>query len=231
MELKQLWKIARRWWWLIAAPALVVAAAAVLSYRPPAVGYSMALRFTAGQPEPSAAPAGFDPNYYRWLTSEYIIGGLKDWARTGAFAEAVSAELAARGAPLAPAAVAGAIVASDNARSILIIYLAGDDPAQLGVLAEAVTAVLQARNAEVFPQLGGRNAVITPLDTPNAAPAAASLRSQIDLPLKIALGLAAGLALALGAHYLDPFVRDREEVERLGLRVIALIPRQPRPGR
>jgi hypothetical protein len=227
MELKQLWKITRRWWWLILLPAVVVGAYSLLAYSPPAASYGMTLRFTAGQPETPAienAP-GFDPNYYRWLASEYIVGGLKDWVRTGAFAQAVSADLAGQGEALPPEAVAGAIVASDNARSILLVYLAGGDPAQLQTLALAVTRVLQTQNAAVFPQLGGQAAVVTPLDVPSVAAAPPSLRSRLDLPLRLALALAAGLALALAAHYQDPYVRERAELERLGLTVVAEIPR------
>ena len=39
-------------------------------------------------------------------------------------------------------------------------------------------------------------------------------------------GLVAGLGLALLAHYLDPTVRDRAELERLRLPVIAEIPKE-----
>ena len=37
---------------------------------------------------------------------------------------------------------------------------------------------------------------------------------------------AAGLALALLAHYFDPFVRDRRDLEQLGLPVGGELPRR-----
>jgi len=37
-----------------------------------------------------------------------------------------------------------------------------------------------------------------------------------------------GIGLALLAHYLDPFVRDRRDLDQLGLPVIAEIPRGKR---
>lgn len=224
MELKQLWVVGRRWWWLILLPLLVVGAYSAVTYQAPATSYAVTLRFTAGQPQTPADPASFDPNYYRWLTSEYIVGGLKDWVRTGAFAEAVSAELAGQGVTLPPGAVAGAVAASDNARSLLVVSLAGGDPAQLTALAGAVTRVLQTQNAQVFPQLGGQAAVVTALDTPAVAAQSAGLRARLDLPLRLALALGAGLALALAAFYFDPVVRERRELERLGLTVVAEIP-------
>lgn len=217
----------RRWWWLIALPALVVGVFSAATYRAPAAAYGLTLRYTAGEPEAEAAPGYYAP-YYRWLASEYLVGGLKDWVRTGDFAERVSAVLAARGVALPPAAVAGAITASDNARSLLLVYLGGTDPDQLTALAAAITEVLKTQNAAVFPQLGGRPATVTPLDTPAVGAQPPALRAQLELPLRVALGLAAGLALALVAHALDPFVRDKAELERLGLRVVAEVPRERR---
>jgi len=224
MELRQYWKIALRWWWLILLPPLVAATYGLATYRPPPIIFAASLRFTAGQPETPAASPNYDPNYYRWLTSEYIVSGLKDWARTGAFAEAVRAELAQQGLAIPAGAINGAI-ATDNARSLLIIYLSWGDAEQLPRLAEAVSKVLQEQNAAAFPQLGGQAAVVVPLDKPGIAPVPPSLRARFDLPLKVGLGLAVGIALALAAHYLDPFVREKDELERIGLKVIAEIPR------
>ncbi len=226
MELRQYWKIALRWCWLILLPPLVAATYGLATYRPPATAYSTSLRFTASQPESRDVPPErlYDPNYYRWLTSEYIVGGLKDWARTGRFAEAVSAELAARGVSISAGEISGAIV-TDNARSILVVYLSWGNPDQLAALAEAVSKVLQEQNAAALPTLGGQAAVVVPLDKPAIGPVPPSLRARLDLPLKVGLGLVAGIALALIAHYFDPLVREREELEQIGLKVIAEIPR------
>lgn len=225
MEIRQLWNIVRRWWWLIALPLLIVGVYSLVTYRAPAPSYAMVLRYTAGQSEPLTTSPQFDPTYYRWLASEYIVNGLKAWVRTGAFAQAVSAELAARGVSMSAGEVAGAIVASDNARSILQVFLSGADPERLRLLAEALTTVLQAQNAAVFPQLGGQPAQVILLDEPSVSATPPSLRAQLDLPLRLALALAVGAALALAAHYLDPFVRERDELEKLGVRVIAQIPK------
>ncbi len=224
MELKQLWVIGKRWWWLILLPTLVVGAYSVFTYRAPATSYGMTLRYTADQPQTPPNTTGFDPNYYRWLTSEYVVNGLKDWVRTGAFAAALSRQLASQGVALPPEAVAGSVAATDNVRSILIVYLSWGDPQQLMVIAEAVTSVLQTENAAAFPQLAGRPATVTALDTPSVAILPPPLSSRAELPLRLGLGLALGLALALVAYYLDPFVRDQHDLEQSGLTVIARIP-------
>jgi capsular polysaccharide biosynthesis protein len=228
MELRSYFKILVRWWWLILLPPLVVGAYTLVKGQPPSPVYATTLRFTAGQPQAQAG-SGYDPNYYRWLTSEYIIGGLKDWVKTGAFAEALSADLATRGLNLSAGVVAGALSGADNQRSILLVYLSWPNDKELVTIAEAVTTVLQTRNADIFPQLGGQPATVTPLDKPSIGLVPPSLRTRYDWLLKVGLGLGVGLALALAAHYLDPLVREKDELERLGLQVVAEIPKYRRP--
>ena len=227
MELRDYFIIARRWWWLIVLPAVVAGLYGAATYHRPAPSYSASLRYTASQPATLVNSPGYDPNYYRWLTSEYIIAGLKTWVQTGDFAHAVSAELAARGNPIPVDALRGGL-SSDNVRSILVISFSSGDASQLGVIFDAITTVLQRDNAAVFPQLGGLAAVVQPLDPPGVVAVAPSLRVRLDLPLKVALGLVLGLGLALVAHYFDPFVHDRRDLDRLGLPVAGEIPRSRR---
>jgi capsular polysaccharide biosynthesis protein len=223
MELRDYFSIARRWWWLIVLPAVVAGLYGAATYHRPAPTYSATLRYTASQPGSLVNSPGYDPNYYRWLTSEYIVTALRSWVQTGSFAEAVSAELTAKGQSVPAEALRGALGA-DNARSILVVSLNWGDASQVPPIFDAITTVLQNENGGVFPQLGGLAAVVQPLDPPGVVPLAPSLRARLDLPLKVALGLAVGVGLALLAHYLDPFVRDRRDLDRLGLPVAGEIP-------
>jgi len=226
MELRDYFRIARRWWYLLLLPALVVGAYGLATYRAPAGAFAAGVRYTAGQPASLAATAGYDPNYYRWLTSEYITNALKDWVRTQRFSEAVSARLAAGGVEI-PAAALHASLASDHARSVLTVYLTWPNAEQIPLIFDAVTAAL-GQNAEVFPQLGGLAAQVTQLDSASPGAIAPSLRARLDLPLKVLVALALGAALALAAHYLDPFVRDRRDLDALGLPTLGEIPRAKR---
>lgn len=225
MELSQLGLIGKRWWWLIALPALVVGAYSLATYRAPAALYGVTLRYTAGQPSSVSPTGGFDPNYYRWLNSEYLVSGLKDWVRTSAFADAVSRRLAGQGVKLLPEAVAGSVAATDNARSLLLVYLAGADSQTLRTVSDAVTAVLQTDNAAAFPQLDGQAATVILLDAPSVTPLPPPLNTRLELPLRLGLGLMLGLALALAAFYFDPVVREKRDLEQTGLAVLAEIPR------
>jgi capsular polysaccharide biosynthesis protein len=224
MELRLYLRILRRWRLLVLLPALVIGGVGLATYQRPPITYGTTVRFTASLP-PSFTGDGFDPTYYSWLTSEYIVGSLSDWITTGAFAQAVSDELKTQGKTIAAPAVQASL-ASDYVRSQLILYVNTGSVENTHAIAEAAIKVLQTRNAEAFPQLGGENAVVNALDAPNVSASAPGLRSMLDLPIRLGLGLGVGLALAFAAHYLDPFIRTKTDVELLGLQVLAEIPRK-----
>ena len=225
MELRHTWTILRRYWLLALIPAALVLALGLATWRPAPTVYNAGVRFIVGQP-PGAAAADFDEQrYYNWLASEYVVNGLTDWIRGGRFAAAVSARLAAQGID-APAGLIQGGLAVDNARSMLTVSLTMADPNRLQQVLAGVVAVLTEDNAAALPQLGGQRAVLTQLDEPVVNPIAPGIRGQLDLPLRVALALLAGLGLALLAHYIDPTVRDRAELERLRLPVMAEIPKE-----
>ena len=224
MELRQLIRILLRRWWLMAIPAIVLGALAVITYDAPPPAYAATMRFAVGYtPDPNSQSL-YDRFYPAWLASEYIAGGLSDWAKTGDFASAVSSDLAAHGIDAPAAAVAGSIV-SDLSRSIVALYFNGSDPALLQSIAEAAARVLQTRNASVFPQNGPHGASATPLDGAAVVATPPSLRARLDLPVRLGLALGVGVLLALIAHYLDPMIRERRDVEALGFPIIGEIPR------
>ncbi len=226
MELRAFLRVLWRRWWLVAAPVLVVLAHGAVTYRPPPTAYQVVMRFAAGT-VPAGLSADYD-RYYSWLTSEYIANGLADVARTRAFAEAVAARLREAGITADPAAVQGAIV-TDNAQSIMVVYLTWPAPQGAIAVARAVAAELTENGAAYFPQIpwpdeAGPAARL--LDEPLPVSVPPSLRAQLLGPaIRLALALGAGIGLALLWHYLDPRVRDERDVEALGLSVVGRIPR------
>lgn len=222
MELAHYGRILARRWWLALLPALVVAVYSLLTYHAPPPVYNVGLRFTVGYPPETGGAYLYDKYYPAWLASEYIAGGLRDWAVTGDFAAAVDDELGQRGVNLGRS-VAGAF-ASDHQRSVVMLYASWDDAGQLEAIAQAAIAVMETRNARAFAQLGPAGATVRVVDTPAIGRVPAGLRTQLDLPVRIALGLAAGVALAFAAHYLDPFVRDKAELEAMGYVVLGELP-------
>nr|HID12826.1 hypothetical protein [Anaerolineae bacterium] len=224
MELRLYWKILSRRWWLVAAPVVVVTLYVAATYTPPGSVYQVVMRFAAGT-RPAGLSEDYD-RYYPWLTSEYIANGLADVAETGAFAQAVASRLAEAGLEVAPAAIQAAIV-TDNAQSILVVYLTWPDEAQIVTVADAITAELTGNSATYFPQLEGIEPAVRLLDTPTPVLLPPGLRTQLMGPaIKVGLAAGLGVALALLWHYLDPTVREASELEDLGLTVLAEIPRE-----
>ncbi len=221
MELRTLLKILRRYWYFVLIPPLVVGLFTIVTYRAPAPGYTTTLRFAVGYAPEQQTTSLYDRKYPAWLTSEYIAGGLSDWAKTGDFAQAVAHEA---GDNVSAGEVAGAIV-SDHLRSIVVLYLSGGDADQLTAISAAAIKVLQTRNNVVFPQ-NGEGATVTALDDVVVAPAPPSLRARLDLPIRIALAVAFGVVLAFVAHYFDPRLRDRSDVEALGFTIVGEIPKK-----
>ncbi len=228
MELRELWRIARRRWWLILLPALAAGALAlsrVFTAPVPGAGFATSIRFTAATPpEPETAGGYEDREYYPWLTSEYVVNALTDWVRTSSFAAEVSAALAEQDIDVPPGAIQAGI-AADNERSVMVLYLSGADGEVLARTAEVAADVLENRSGEYFPQFGESGVEVVALDVPAVAPVPRPLSAQLEPLVRFALGLAAGIALAFLVEYLDPTVRERRQVEALGLPVLAEVPK------
>ncbi|MGC9393844.1 MAG: hypothetical protein ACP5J4_03225 [Anaerolineae bacterium] len=217
-------KILLRWWWLALIPVVIVGGYTVLTYQRPGTPYQIVMNFTAGS-EPAAVLSPDYDRYYAWLSSEYIANALADIAKRGIFAENVATRLNGNGMVVDPRAIQGAI-ASDNAQSLFVIYLTWPDPEQLPHVADAVSAELTENGAAYFPQLRAIGNVARRVDTLQTAALPPSLRAQLLGPgLRILLALAVGIGLAALAHYFDPMVRERTELEGVGIEVLSSIPK------
>jgi capsular polysaccharide biosynthesis protein len=224
MELRTYWKILIRRWWLVVAPMVVVVVYVAISYAPSGTNYQVVMRFTAGT-KPAGLSEDYD-RYYSWLTSEYIANGLADAADGNVFAQAVASRLAEAGHEIKPEEIQPRIV-TDNAQSILVVYLTWPNAEQIVAVAEAIVAEMTTNGAAYFPQLEGIEPAIRLQDTPTPVPIPPGLRAQLMGPaVKIGLALVVGVALTLLWHYLDPTVREAQELENIGLDVLAEIPRK-----
>lgn len=223
MELRAYARILLRRWWLVVTPLLVVVLYVAATYGPPVTPYRVVMRFSAGT-EPAGLSLDYD-RYYPWLTSEYIANGLADVAETGVFAQSVVGRLPATGPDVSPAAVQRAIV-TDNAQSILVVYLTWQDPGEIVVLADAVIEELTENGVAYYPQLAGLQPAVRLLDQPVPTPMPPSLRAQLTGPaVKASLALFVGVGLAFLWHYLDPTVHEVDALEELGLEVMGRIPK------
>jgi len=227
MELRRYWAIIRRYLWLIALIFLVTLLGSLLMKKEPPVRYGATMRFVVGVvPQADSTQFyGYD-RYYTWLASEYLVDDLAEVVRGQAFAQKVAEELNRTGVEISPNALHGAIGA-DTKHRILSVHITWHNPEQLVSIAQAVTEAL--RDAGVFfPQLGEREAQIELIDPAMPYPLKPGLREKLDVPIRLFLALIAGVALAFLLDYLDETVRGREDLEGMGLEVLAEIPRRRR---
>jgi capsular polysaccharide biosynthesis protein len=233
MELRQYWRIVyRRLWIVIALVAVVLVSSLVSSLvlQPgPATFCQTSMRFTvAVVPESRNDDYYAYDRYYTWMASEYFVDELTEIVGSEAFARAVSEELANSGLDLSAEALHGSMGA-DRKHRILTVHITWGKQEQLGEIANAAARALQKRSADFLGQLGTTDADIRLIDPPVVLPAGRSLKEKLDLPIRLFLALVAGIALAFLLDYLDDTVRDRAEVEAIGLAVLGEIP--PLPGR
>jgi capsular polysaccharide biosynthesis protein len=182
------------------------------------------MRFNVGlQPERIPGVYTYD-RYYTMLTSEYLVDDLGEIVRSQLFATAVSQRLAGQGISV-PAGAIGASTQPGKLHRILTVNVSWGNEAQLRAIADAVAATLTERSADFFGQFSAEEADIRLIDPPAIGRVVRSAREQLDLPLRILLALAAGIGLAFLLDYLDDSVRDRTDLERLGLPVLGEVPR------
>jgi capsular polysaccharide biosynthesis protein len=221
MELRQYWRIAWRRWWLIAVLLALVLIVSLLTYKSPAPVYQASMRFAIGiqGDEPVMAASG-EGRSDAWLASEYLADDLSEVLKGGDFATRI-------GERVGFAVPAGAIFASREHR-IMSVRITWGDRDQLQAIAEAVGAAVNDIGPDYFPQLQGIDAQAVLIDGPGIGEVGRSLKDKLDIPIRLFVALIAGVALAFLWDYLDDTVRDRPEMEALGVAVLGEIPRKVR---
>lgn len=229
MELVQILRILRRWWWLVLIPVAITVVLALpgllnrgatsgTASGAVSGGFSQTISYTAMQ-QLDAIPRADGDYQDIWLSSELTVNAFTDWVRSGSF----KAEIAELVPDLNPDALG---IAADNAHSVGQIYLSYPTSDGLDAIGSAAVQVLETRSQPYFPQLGGKPADVSVLSKSGIVAAPPPLTDRFGALIKIGLGLIAGLGLAFLAHYLDPVLRRREDVESLGLPVVGAIPRK-----
>lgn len=225
MEIRQIVRALARWWWLIAIPTAITLVWALPDLLNTTVqgatSYSTTITYNVAQ-QYDAVPRTEGDYQDLWLASGYTVDAFTEWATGDRFkAEAVA--LADANLNLDWIGIG-----ADHVPNIGIgrLYLSYPSAEGLAALTDAAIEVLSTRSQDYFAQLGGEPARVTIISRAPVNVAPPSLPNRFAPLLRVAIGFAGGLALALLAHYLDPFVRRRDEVESLGITVIGSIPRR-----
>ena len=223
MELMAYGRVLVRWWFLIVIPVALGVGAVIYRERqaaPTSTSYSTVIRFSAAQTAREMTGERGELQDV-WLASELSVKALITWVQTSTFKDQVAARLAEDGLTVNLNALG---VASDHERSVGQIFLSYPDGADLAQIAAAALEVLQQDSAAYFPQLGETPSV-TILDDIQITAAPPPIASRVEPILLMGVAGLGGLALAILAATLDRTLYNRDDVERLGLRVIASVPR------
>jgi len=228
MELRQIWHIIRRRWQL---PVLLTLLTALFSlvqmqpWQPAPPAYAASLRMLVGVlPAAEADIAAYDPRYYAWLTSEYLVDDFTEVVRSELFARNVSERLSQQEIQVPPGVIRGSAATGKQHRIITLSFTWGNAE-ELAAIAQAAADELTENAPKYFSVLGTDGAGITLLDAPAVGPVAPSLRDRLELALRLLLALFAGLGLVFLLDYLDTSVRARAELEEMGYTVLGEIPK------
>jgi len=228
MELREYWAILRRHIWIPIALVALTLLFSLLQMRPwqsvPPT-YSASMRLLVGVlPATDADVAAYDPRYYGWLTSEYLVDDFTEVVRSGLFAQKVSERLA-DDAIVVPAGAIQGSAATGALHRILTLGFSWHDAAQLEAIANAAAAELSENSAFYFQQLGTEGAGVTIIDPPAVGAVGGGVRQQLELPLRLLLALLVGVGIAFLLEYLDTKVRTEKDIEEAGLRLLGRIPK------
>jgi capsular polysaccharide biosynthesis protein len=222
MEVIRYGQIIHRRWWLIAALVVVVGVVSVATYdwSPPGM-YTARVRFNVGL-EPVPPPdAKYEYNPLEvWMSSEYFMDDLASAVRGTEYARRVADRLGDKDVNLA-----GAFGAATEYR-VLMVSVTWRDREQLARITDAAISVLNEQAGELVGPLGKARPVLRLIDPSVIVPVGRSLKDKLDVPIRVALALIVGVAGTFILDYLDTSVRDQDQVEAMGIPILARVPRQ-----
>jgi len=228
MELKQYAIIIWKRIWIPVALVALVGVASWLTAKTPPPTYSSGMRFTVGV-RPQELPNQFSyDNYYAWLSSEYLVDDMTGLVGSQMFANDVNRHLQEMGSPvqIPPGSIGGVTIGGKQHR-ILSLTASWPNPTELADITQAIVTTMEKDSPTYLAQLGTTGALIRVVDTPSPpAENPRSLTQRLDLPVRLLLALVAGVALTFVLDYLDTGVRDKTELEAMGVAVLAEVPKK-----
>ena len=231
MELREYLAILRRRW---AAPILLPVLVALFSavqlrpWEPPPPTYSASMRILVGVlPLEGVDEVEYDPRYYAWMTSEYLVDDFTEVLASELFASALNTRLAEQEIAI-PAGLLRASANTGHQHRIIRLTFNWHNAEELGAIGGAAVAELEENAAAYFAQLGTQGAGVQVMDSPTVVQVGLSARQRLEWPLRILLALVAGIGLAFLQEYLDDTVRRRNHLEEMGLPCLVAVPRQRR---
>jgi capsular polysaccharide biosynthesis protein len=228
MELRQYWHIVWKRIWI---PALLLAVVLVVSLvlrRPTSPQYQASGRVLVDVPPLEAVEGmGFDPRLTAPQATEYLVDDFTQFVSSQVVADAVSQRLADQGIRVPPGVLQSS-TASEQIHRVVTIRVTWADPDEALAIIKAAVEVLKQEAPAYFGRLGLEQPQVTLFDGPGVSPVPPGLSERLDLPVRLLLALLAGIALAFLLDYVDDSIRGRQDLEGLGIHVLAEVPRRRR---
>ena len=224
MELRQYAAIIRRRFWLpVGLPAVVLLISLVL--RQPGIPQFVASARVLVDVPPlqQVEGMGFDPRLTAPQATEYLVDDFSAFVTGDVVARMISERLAAQGVAV-PAGIIQSSTSSQQVHRVVEIQLTWSDPDQARAILQTAIEVLQQEAPAYFGRLGTLQPVVRLFDGPRVAPLPPSLTQRLDLPVRLLLAVLAGVALCFLLDYLDDSVRNKSELEAMGISVLAEVP-------
>jgi capsular polysaccharide biosynthesis protein len=164
--------------------------------------------------------------YYLFLASEFLNDDVINLVEGNGFLDSLRARYAGR-----PEGPPSGSIKGKKAHRLITFTVSSDKGEDALAMAQGIQELLSnpgpndPRYMETFTEQQPR---VTVLDPPRLIVQPGVRRGALDVGVRTMLGLVVGLALAFLLHYLDDTIRGRDDLEGLGLPVLAEI---PRPGR
>ncbi len=224
MELRQYWHIVWKRIWI---PVLLLGVVLVVSlalHRPSPPSFQASARMLVDVPPLEAVEGmGFDPRLTAPQATEYLVDDFSLFVSSQTVAQAVSQRLAGQGIQVPPGIIQSS-TASEKVHRVITVRATWSDPDGALAIVKAAVEVLRQESPAYFGRLGLEEPQVALFDGPDVSPIPPSLTQRLDLPVRLLLALVAGVALCFLLDYLDDSIRGREELEGLGIPVLAEIP-------
>ncbi|MBM4418489.1 MAG: hypothetical protein FJ033_09275 [Chloroflexi bacterium] len=208
---------------VVSLASLIVAIVSVLSLPQPLPSYQATVILSA-RPKNIPALAGNQyGDYYLYIASEFLNDDLITLAESHGFFEAIQRRYAGR-----PEGPPFGSISGRKTHRVVTFSISSNRASDALALAQGVIDVfLTPHEGEprYLAAVSAQDPDITILDPPRLTAEPGVRRGAIDVGIRALLGILAGIGLALFLHYIDPTLRDRDEVETaLGAPVLVEIP-------
>jgi|GEM_PF-260179 len=257
MEIREIGQTLYRRWWIPCAIAMIVGFLGIfqllyfpVSYilEPVDDEYQVIMRMLVGvTPAPASQTDNFDydPRYFAWLVSEYLVDDFSQVLKSGLFAKRVSARLEDQNIMVEPDLIQGASQTGHWHR-ILTILFSGDDEEELFAIAEAAQAELEENASFYFYQLGTDDSRILLLDEPILRNKRKSIfedrqgemyEDETHVPFlpgwfailmallqRMLTAFMVGTVLVFVIDYLEGSIRGRRPLDDMGIPVMGIVP-------